>query len=89
MPMNPSRRNLLKMGGAALAMIPVVAVAAKNDSIRTTMRYKDSPEGDKKCSDCGLFVAGASATAPGSCKVFPGDTEISPNGYCMAWAKKG
>lgn len=87
--MNPSRRNLLKMGGAALAMIPVVAVAAKNDSIRTTMRYKDSPEGDKKCGDCGLFVAGASATDAGSCKVFPGDTEISPNGYCMAWAKKG
>jgi hypothetical protein len=34
------------------------------------------------------FMPGASATAPGSCKVIPNDTEISPHGYCMAWAKK-
>lgn len=50
--MNASRRNLFKMGGMALAMIPVVAIAAKNDSIRTSMRYKDSPEGEKKCANC-------------------------------------
>ena len=87
--MNPSRRNMLKMGGVALAMIPVVAVAAKNDGIRSSMKYKDSPEGDKKCGNCNLFVPGASAADAGACKVFPGDTEISPNGYCMAWAKKG
>lgn len=24
----------------------------------------------------------------GGCKVIPGDTEISPTGYCTAWAKK-
>lgn len=87
--MNPSRRKVLKMGSMALAMIPVVAVAAKNDGIRTSMKYKDSPEGDKKCATCNLFVPGASPTDLGGCKVFPGDTEISPNGYCMAWAKKG
>ena len=86
--MNPSRRQLLQFGGAALAMIPLVAVAARNDSIRKSMQYKDSPEGDKNCAGCALFVPGASAGAPGGCKVFPGDTEISPNGYCMAWAKK-
>lgn len=87
--MNPSRRKVLKMGSMALAMIPVVAVAAKNDGIRASMKYKDSPEGDKKCANCNLFVPGASPTDLGGCKVFPGDTEISPNGYCMAWAKKG
>lgn len=86
--MNPSRRNMLKMGGMTLALIPIVALAAKNDGIRASMKYKDTPEGDKKCADCNLFVPGASATAAGGCKVFPNDTEISPNGYCIAWAKK-
>lgn len=86
--MNPSRRNLLKIGGMALAMIPVVGIAAKNDGVRTSMKYKDTPEGDKNCGICNLFVPGSSPTALGGCKVFPNDTEISPNGYCIAWAKK-
>ena len=80
--MNPSRRNLLKYGGLSLAMIPVVAIAAKNDGMRGSMKYKDSPEGDKDCSTCVQFVA------PNACKIFPGDTEISPKGYCVAYAKK-
>ena len=85
--MNPSRRMMLKIGGLSLAMIPVVAMAAKNDTMRTSMKYKDSPEGDKSCSNCIQFVAGASAGALGGCKIFPGDTEVSPKGYCAAWAK--
>lgn len=87
--MNPSRRKMLKFGGIALAAIPVVAVAAKNDGVRASMKYKDSPEGQNKCANCNLFVPGASPTDLGACKVFPGDTEISPNGWCIAWAKKG
>lgn len=87
--MNPSRRSMLKLGGMSLAMIPIVALAAKNDGIRSSMKYKDAPEGDKKCANCNLFVPGASPTDLGGCKVFANDTEISPNGYCMAWAKKG
>lgn len=80
--MNKSRRSLLKAGSLALAMIPVVAMAAKNDGVRKSMQYQDSPKDGKKCSDCTQFVA------PSSCKVFPGDTEVSPNGWCIAWAKK-
>lgn len=83
-----SRRNMLKFGGIALAMIPVVAFAAKNDSMRTSMKYKDSPEGDKNCANCTQFVPGKSAADLGGCKIFPGDTEVSPKGYCVAWAKK-
>jgi hypothetical protein len=80
--MNQSRRDLLKLGGIALAMIPVVALAAKNEPMRASMKYKDSPEGDKECSTCMQFVPS------NGCKLFPGDTEISPKGYCVAWAKK-
>ena len=86
--MNPSRRNLLKFGGIAIAMIPLAAVAAKNDAMRTSMKYKDTPEGDKQCSNCTQFVPGKSATDLGGCKIFPGDTEVAPKGYCVAWAKK-
>ena len=46
----PSRRNLIKFGAAALAMIPIIALAAKNDAMRASTKYKDSPEGDKQCS---------------------------------------
>jgi DMSO/TMAO reductase YedYZ molybdopterin-dependent catalytic subunit len=87
--MDQSRRNMLKLGGAALAMIPVVAIAAKNDAMRASMKYKDAPEGDKKCSTCVQFVPGKAATDKGGCKIFPGDTEVSPNGYCVALGQEG
>ena len=86
--MNQSRRSLLKFGGIALAAIPVVAFAAKNEPMRTSMKYKDSPEGDKSCATCIQFVPGKTAADQGGCKIFPGDTEVSPKGYCVAWAKK-
>ena len=81
------RRKFLKMGGAILATIPIVVVsrpadAATNAALRTSLKYQSSPEGDKSCSNCVQFVA------PGSCKIMPGDTEISPQGYCAVWAKK-
>lgn len=79
---NNMRRRIFGLGAAALAMIPVVALAAKNDTMRSSMKYKDSPEGDKSCANCTQFVS------PNGCKIFPGDTEISPKGYCVAWAKK-
>jgi hypothetical protein len=86
--MDQSRRNMLKLGGAALAMIPVVAFAAKNDAMRASMKYKDSPDGEKSCASCVQFVPGKSATDMGGCKIFPGDTEVSPKGFCVAWVKK-
>ena len=87
------RRQFLKMGGAALAMIPVMIVsgrseAATNAALRTALKYQDKPEGDKRCGTCLQFVPGKTATAPGGCKVIPNDTEISPQGYCTAWVKK-
>ena len=52
------------------------------------MKYKDTPEGDKKCSGCIHFVPGKTPTDLGGCKIFGGDTEIHPNGSSTAWAKK-
>jgi hypothetical protein len=52
------------------------------------MKYKDTPEGDKNCANCVQFVPGKTPADLGGCKIFPGDTEVSPKGYCVAWAKK-
>ena len=83
-----TRRSLVKMGLITLAMIPVVAMATKNDSMRTSTKFKETPEGDKQCSGCAQFVPGKSDKDLGGCKIFPGDTEVPPTGYCIAWSKK-
>jgi hypothetical protein len=87
-----NRRNLLKMAGA-LAVMPIIslsgnATAAQNAAMRSALKYVDKPVDGKKCIDCAHFVPGADAKALGGCKMFPGDTEVSPNGYCNVWAKK-
>jgi hypothetical protein len=89
-----SRRRFLKIGGTTLAVIPFLAAsgsafAAKNAAMRTSLKYQDHPGPDnKECSGCLQFVPGKTPTALGECKLYPGDTEISPRGYCVAWAKK-
>ncbi|MBT9568445.1 MAG: high-potential iron-sulfur protein [Thiobacillus sp.] len=91
--LSSSRRHFLKMGGAAIVMIPAVAVsgramASTNAQMRKAMKYQDTPNGEKKCATCMQFVPGKTPTSLGGCKIFPGDTEISPHGYCVAWAAK-
>ncbi len=88
------RRQFLKISGAALAMIPAIVVSGRADSatnanLRASLKYQGKPEGDKSCANCQQFVPGASAKDLGGCKIMPGDTEISPQGYCLAWVKKG
>jgi High potential iron-sulfur protein len=86
------RRQFLKIGAAALAMIPVFvsgrADAATNAGLRTSLKYQGKPEGDKSCANCMQFVPGTPVKGLGGCKIMPGDTEISPQGYCIAWVKK-
>ena len=87
------RRQFLKFGGAALAMIPVVTFSGRtfattNAAMRASLKYQDKPDGEKQCSGCVQFMPGKSAKDKGGCKLMPGDTEISPQGHCTAWAKK-
>ena len=87
------RRQFLKFGVGAFATIPVLLVsgqinAATNANMRTALKYQSKPEGDKNCANCIQFVPGKTAKDLGGCKVLPGDTEISPQGYCTAWIKK-
>jgi hypothetical protein len=86
---NQTRRTFLKIGGVAMAMIPIAALAAKNDQMRTAMKYAEkSADPAKICTGCMHFVPGKTPKDLGGCKLFPGDTEVNPNGTCTAWAKK-
>lgn len=87
-----TRRKMFKIAGA-LSVLPIVgaaipAQAAQNAGLRAAMKYQDTPSGDKKCLNCMHFVPAADPKARGGCKIFPGDTEISPEGWCTAWAAK-
>lgn len=89
----PSRRRFVKIGSASIAAIPLLALtgrsfAATNAAMRTALKYQDQPSGDKDCAGCMQFVPGKTPTDKGGCKAMPGDTEISPKGYCTAWAAK-
>jgi hypothetical protein len=54
--------------------------------LRSALKYQDQPKGPQRCDNCMHWVPGASPTAKGGCKVIPGDKEISPQGWCTAWA---
>jgi hypothetical protein len=73
---------------APLATLPLRAQAAKNEALRKALQYQDQPKGEQRCSNCIHFVPGKSPTEMGGCKVIPGDTEISPNGWSSAWSKR-
>jgi len=87
-----SRRSFLK--GAALlatiAVVPAVMVskeAAAAKMAKAALQYQDHPKDGAQCDKCVQFVPGKSAKANGTCKVVEGD--ISPKGWCLAYAAKG
>lgn len=87
-----SRRSVLK-GVALLAGIALAGrmgasreALAQQKASKTTMKYQDTPSGNRQCSNCSQFVPGKSATADGTCKVVEG--AVSPRGYCIAWVAK-
>jgi hypothetical protein len=61
-------------------MAPGIEALAQQKASKATMKYQDTPNGDKECSNCLQFVP------PKGCKVVEGD--VSPKGYCIAWVKK-
>jgi len=60
---------------------PAAPVASPKVS-QTQAQYQGQPKGDQKCGNCLNFVAGSN-----TCKVVEG--KVSPDGWCMFWAKTG
>lgn len=90
--MDHSRRIWLKTAtGAALvsplALMSRTSLAAKNDALRSSLKYQETPNGTKQCSGCMQFVPGKTPKDKGSCKILPGDTEVSPTGFCVAFVE--
>ena len=87
---NLERRKFWKSAAIALALIPIVLVsrparAKTNAPLRAELAYQNTPKEGMKCMSCVEFIPGKTDAGPGSCKVIPGDDEISPDGYCARW----
>ena len=65
--------------GAPSGSAPATAQGAKLG--KTQAQYQEQPKGDQNCANCMHFIAGSN-----TCQVVEG--KVSPNGWCMLWAKK-
>lgn len=73
-----TRRTFLRATTSVVALFGLgtsAAFAAKASP--GSVAYRDSPNGDKNCASCKLFVS------PGGCKSVDG--AVSPNGWCRIW----
>ncbi len=86
-----SRRTLLK-GTAAVTCVALAsafagkAFAATAKTTKAAAKYQDTPNGDKQCSNCNLFIPGKTSSADGTCQLVEGS--ISPQAYCALYVKK-
>jgi hypothetical protein len=83
-------RGVLMMSASLLVPISLFSApssaatatpAAAKKLAKAGVKYQDKPKGDQKCGTCTNFIA-----ASKTCKLVEGP--ISPDGYCILWAKK-
>jgi hypothetical protein len=87
----PTTRRSILIGAAALSGLPVLAATQSADAAGTvpqaSAHYQPKPNANgQHCGGCNYFLAGASATAAGQCKLVAG--VISPTGWCQLYAAK-
>ena len=85
---NLTRRKFCQSAGLTFMLLPVVCIQASaktNAAMRENLNYQNTPNGTKSCATCLEFTPGQSDQKTGSCKLIPGDDEISASGYCLAW----
>jgi len=66
--------------GATLSFGLSRMAEAQTKTDQKTAKYQDHPHNGLSCEQCNFF------RPPKSCQLVDGD--ISPNGWCMFWAKK-
>lgn len=85
-----TRRKLCQSVSAVFITLPVLSIcstvhAKTNLPLRDQLKYQDTPKDGMSCTSCVEFSADQKNQSSGTCKVIPGDDEISANGYCNVW----
>jgi len=64
------------------------AQKTQRESMVKSLQYvEESPEAEKNCGNCQLYIKGDYGEGCGGCQLFPGP--VSENGYCNSWAAAG
>ncbi|NYT37407.1 iron oxidase [Allopusillimonas soli] len=94
-----SRREMLRqisLATGAAAALPLIGLAGMSQAMaaeepakasQSAVQYQDHPKGTSACANCANFIPGPGSDEPGSCTVVAG--EISPKGWCLAYAGNG
>ena len=79
-------KALIALPAAALAALsaPRIAEAAKGS--KAQFKYQATPKYGQKCVTCRFYIPAKTRNARGACTLVAGS--ISPNGWCIAYAKK-
>lgn len=57
----------------------------QRDQMVTSLEYVDeTPQEDKYCANCQLYIEGEYGEGCGGCQLFPGP--VAAKGYCNSWA---
>lgn len=93
---NVTRRQVLLMSAGAAACLPLALVDGRlaraadmpqldpdNPQAKALQYTHESPNPDKKCSNCQLYT-GEPDAAWGPCSIFPGK-QVAAEGYCSSW----
>ena len=88
-------RHLVVAGGAAAGLSllgwPAATRAdtaeASGTASKAAVQYQGMPKGTSACANCANFITGKDPTATGRCTIVAGD--ISPKGWCLAYAGNG
>lgn len=83
-----TRGSLLqKIAVAPIVIGALAALATEADAKapQNAVMYQSKPKDGKKCIQCKFYINAKKAGANGGCTQVVGS--ISPNGYCVVWAK--
>ncbi|MDP9017060.1 MAG: high-potential iron-sulfur protein [Candidatus Eremiobacteraeota bacterium] len=78
-------KGLIVLPALAAAMVGSIGTAQAKSS-KATLKYQDKPKNGQKCSDCRFYLKPKNAKAKAGCQLLDGS--VSPNGWCVAYAKK-
>ena len=98
-PLNPllSRRRVIQylaVAAGTAVSLPLLARSTEKKTttvggpvVKSAVKYQDHPKGTSACANCANFLPGAKPDATGHCTIVSGD--ISPRGWCLAYASNG